>query len=1010
MLSKLFSFGKNKYPDVVSSLRQSVIDNVPCFVDKHIVGNDELQFRGWALPGHKGPSAARFYINSSPPDDISYPLPSKGLEEKFGQNEFAGSAGYSVAIHAPQDEIFSNSGFAELEYQRNGTPDERSEINRWWVFDPRREQPMPEGERAYRVVGDESVENYLLGGATIYKRLEYMVSRYFDPTLFAEGPVFDWGCGSGRVTRYFVHDKIREIWEIWGGDVDKDNLAWCEHAFPQARFIALPLDPPSKLPANHFNFVFGISVFTHLREKAQMQWLEELHRITAPGGGLVMSVRGDTSLGFGFNRKLNEWVYLRERDGYLNVGVDSRINEQLEDQSYYVNCLQSRKYIQEKWGAIFRHPGHCQCRGHSSRFCNNEEKIKMKNLFFIAALFVLASSASAIQFENITERSGISYVGTAWSAAWRDFNNDGLPDLWASNHGGRPSLYINKGNGRFEKTTGVLQNDTPRDGHAATWADVDNDGDADLMEVTGAVLGSGEGANQLFQNTGKHLNNIATESGVDYALGRGRVPLWLDYNNDGLLDLLIMNQSRADGKAPSALFRNRGETFQRLDDPGLSALKRTANDTFALLSNLSGTLPMELAVFGTFPPPFSPRIYAIQKSSFKEITSEIIKAPISDVFDAVTADFNGDLKPDLYISRYHYASDIAVLTGKNARASIFNNGAQVRGLDIHTTGNLRLAIHLPTVKWDSSMIFFGKDSSRVKPVKKEIISLYYTLDSKDRKLQGKPQIAGTRKRAIYVWFDPEANLWRLRFTSQTWAFLQLEITAGTGLSGVDPIGFNKQPPPQPQLLLSTDQGYQQAALPVLPGCTSAAAADFDNDTDVDLFLVCTQSVVNTPDLLLENKGKGVFSLVHRHGAEGTNKGIGQKAAIADIDNDGFQDLFVINGLGPASPLTRGPYQLFHNKGNDNHWLKLRLEGTLSNKDGIGAQVVIQAGGKTQLREQNGKSHYGAQDDITMHFGLLGSTMVDKISIHWPSGTTQNLQDIKADQTLHIVESSAENQQ
>ena len=89
----------------------------------------------------------------------------------------------------------------------------------------------------------------------------------------------------------------------------------------------------------------------------------------------------------------------------------------------------------------------------------------MKNLFFIAALFLLASSAIAIQFENITEKSGISYVGTAWSAAWRDFNNDGLPDLWASNHGGHPpSLYISKGNGRFEKATGVLQNDTPRDG------------------------------------------------------------------------------------------------------------------------------------------------------------------------------------------------------------------------------------------------------------------------------------------------------------------------------------------------------------------------------------------------------------------------------------------------------------------------------------------------------------------------------------------------------------------
>ncbi|WP_419593684.1 ASPIC/UnbV domain-containing protein [Thiolapillus sp.] len=80
---------------------------------------------------------------------------------------------------------------------------------------------------------------------------------------------------------------------------------------------------------------------------------------------------------------------------------------------------------------------------------------------------------------------------------------------------------------------------------------------------------------------------------------------------------------------------------------------------------------------------------------------------------------------------------------------------------------------------------------------------------------------------------------------------------------------------------------------------------------------------------------------------------------------------------------------------------------MSNKDGIGAQVIIKAGGKTQLREQNGKSHY--QDDITMHFGLLNSTLVDKISIHWPSGTIQYLYNIKADQTLHIVESSAENQ-
>ena len=190
---------------------------------------------------------------------------------------------------------------------------------------------------------------------------------------------------------------------------------------------------------------------------------------------------------------------------------------------------------------------------------------------------------------------------------------------------------------------------------------------------------------------------------------------------------------------------------------------------------------------------------------------------------------------------------------------------------------------------------------------------------------------------------------------------------------------------------------------IFPSCSSAAAADFDNDMDVDLYLVCTETVANQPNILLENKGNGTFRKLNHHGAEGSKIGIGNKAMIADYNNDGFLDIFVTNGLGIVSPINQGPYQLFQNSGNENHWLKIKLEGVQSNRDAIGAEVLLKSGGKTQLREQNGKSHYGAQDDIVLHFGLGSNTRVDDITVRWPSGIVQHLYNISADQTLHLTE-------
>ena len=79
--------------------------------------------------------------------------------------------------------------------------------------------------------------------------------------------VLDWGCGWGRLTRTFA--AADTFGEIWGIDIDHDNLAWARANIPAAKFVKVPLYPPTELPANHFDLVYAVSVMTHLTRDAQ---------------------------------------------------------------------------------------------------------------------------------------------------------------------------------------------------------------------------------------------------------------------------------------------------------------------------------------------------------------------------------------------------------------------------------------------------------------------------------------------------------------------------------------------------------------------------------------------------------------------------------------------------------------------------------------------------------------------------------------------------------------------
>jgi hypothetical protein len=194
-------------------------------------------------------------------------------------------------------------------------------------------------------------------------------------------------------------------------------------------------------------------------------------------------------------------------------------------------------------------------------------------------------------------------------------------------------------------------------------------------------------------------------------------------------------------------------------------------------------------------------------------------------------------------------------------------------------------------------------------------------------------------------------------------------------------------------LPANDPEYQGGAS---QGCNWG---DYDNDGWLDLFVANTSG---QNDFLYHNNGDGTFSKVLDSIA--VNDGsTAVAAAWGDYDNDGFLDLFV--GTIDSTNL------LYHNNGNDNHWLKFRLIGTRSNRAAIGAKVRVRAtiNGESfwQMREVSGGDGYTGQNSLHVHFGLGDATNADLIRIEWPSGTVQELPSIAANRFLTVTEPGGE---
>jgi hypothetical protein len=511
-----------------------------------------------------------------------------------------------------------------------------------------------------------------------------------------------------------------------------------------------------------------------------------------------------------------------------------------------------------------------------------------------------------------------------------------------------------------------------------TFVDYDNDGDLDIYVPTEAHL-EGHG-NRLFENNGfGKFTNVAVERGIDNGLGLARGASWGDIDNDGDMDVAVSNmRTNTPGRkqVPVTIYKN--------------LLIETGAPNFENITQSAGFLrngnARDLEVGG-----------------------------LSDTGAGVAwGDYDNDGFLDLYWKCPDYEID-NVLFHNNGDGS-FSDVTEASGAGI--IGRVKKANSQGSPNWTD----VDQDG---------LIDLLVTNEGEQKVL-----LRNTGNGTF-------EDITRSRKPPSGLVFLNPGNANGACIGDLDNDGdmeiFLPTADQANRLFVSklADSGeltYADITLKSgvgdMAGARGCAMADFDNDGFLDIYVnngglsdVLVNDVLTSMPVFVQfyiawepadnklyrNKGDLTFSdVTDGSGAEGY--GIGSGVGAADINEDGFPDLFVTNrtyyNLGKLANIEQKNEMLL-NSGNDNHWVRVALIGTKSNRDAYGARVKLVAGDLVQYREHTSAHGYNSANDYRLLFGLGANDKVDAIEVTWPGGRVQRVPGAGAGRTITVTEDATD---
>jgi len=212
---------------------------------------------------------------------------------------------------------------------------------------------IPPAELRFRVHGDLSQKAFLNVGRQVANNIRNCVERVGGQwSSFTD--ILDFGCGSARVIRYFLVEGRDK--NFTGIDINQELVDWCNVNIDGVNWKITPAVPPTELESDSFDFIYGISVFTHLDQDLQELWLKELSRIIRPGGIILLTVHGAAyarhiDLGSTHKQKLRDNGFL-----YLSGVTGKWKLDGLPD--FYQTAIQSTEQVRQTWSEYFDILGH----------------------------------------------------------------------------------------------------------------------------------------------------------------------------------------------------------------------------------------------------------------------------------------------------------------------------------------------------------------------------------------------------------------------------------------------------------------------------------------------------------------------------------------------------------------------------------------------------------------------------------------------------------------------------
>lgn len=215
------------------------------------------------------------------------------------------------------------------------------------IMDNESSIPYPPEHLRERVHGAKTLRSFRNVGRVVTLNMISALNKVGKKDMLDEGNlnILDFGCGNGRVLRY-LHALFPNN-TYTGTDIDNESITWCQEALKEiGTFSTNATTPPLTFKENTFDFVYSISVLTHLPEDMQFMWLEELHRITKSGAYLILTTHGETALPDVTTADRNRL----SQDGFFYLkgnGTDG-----LPD--FYQNAYHLHDYIHTEWRKYFR--------------------------------------------------------------------------------------------------------------------------------------------------------------------------------------------------------------------------------------------------------------------------------------------------------------------------------------------------------------------------------------------------------------------------------------------------------------------------------------------------------------------------------------------------------------------------------------------------------------------------------------------------------------------------------